>query len=351
MYRSNINRYLHVVRNIAVGESAAAQVSRLEVLEQQLQNPATAETASLRLEALGEVGLAILDRGLRHADPKVRFMAAMSLIYQQKAHACEELGRLAEEQWAFRWHALTALGAYQDLTAKQTLRKMLHARSVETRYGAVLCLVNQTEVDSEVSVESFGPGGDEKENFQLKTVYSTAEPAIHVARYKSPEVVVFNPDQSLKPGFLFVVAGWTVESHAGGAVSIQNFQQDGRDRSVRSGDQITDVLRQLGRMGATYTLVVRLLKQAAEEQSLDGRLVINALPKAERAYDPSAGTLTMPEMFQGEIDGPADRAEDLEPEEEILVGTPLTTEEPDSLDLGKTSTPPPAKGFKWPWQS
>jgi len=281
MYRTNINRYLHVVRNIAVGENVAAQVSRLEVLEQQLQNPATAEAASLRLEALGEVGLAVLDRGLRHADPKVRFMAAMSLLYQQKPQACDELGRLAEEQWAFRWHALTALGAFNDPTAKQTLRRLLHARSVETRYGAVRCLITKDDEDPEVGVERFGPGGEEKENFQLKTVYSTAEPVIHVARYKSAEVVVFNPDQALKPGFLFVVAGWTVESQSSGVVTLQNFQQDGRDRSARCSDQITDILRQMGRMGATYSLVIRFLKQAAEEQSLEGRLVINALPKVE----------------------------------------------------------------------
>lgn len=348
IYRSNVNRYIHVLRNIAIGESAAAQVSRLESLEQELRDPKTAEVASLRLEALGEIGVAVLERALRHSDPKVRFMAAMSLVYQEKPVACEELGRLAEEQWAYRWHALTALAAIPHPAGKETLRKLLQAKSVETRYGAVRCLITNDKDDSEVMVESFGPGGEDKKNFGVKTVFSTSEPIIHLARFKEPEVVLFNPDQTLRPGFSYIVMGWTVTSRSDGRVEIKHFPLDGRDRRVECSSQLGDVLRSLGKINANYSFVVRFLKQAALEHALDGRLVINALPKPNRAYDPSGTQMDMPEMFQGGLEGEATPSED-DPELETLVSADL---EPSATDIkidddSKTKT---AKAFKWPWQ-
>lgn len=347
IYRSNVNRYFHVIRNVAIGESAAAQVSRLESLEQQLRDPATAETASLRLEALGEIGIAVLERALRHPDPKVRFMAAMSLVYQEKAVACEELGRLAEEQWAFRWHALTALAAIPNPAGKDALRKLLQSKSVETRYGAVRCLVTNDKDDAEVMFESFGPGGEDKKNFAVKTVFSTSEPVIHVARFKEPEVVIFNPDQTLKAGFSFVVMGWTINSRTDGIVEIKHFPLDGQDRRVECDSRIGDVLRSLGKINANYSLVVRMLKQAAAEQALDGRLVVNALPKPERAYDPKGSEMAMPEMFQGPMDGDHEVVGDGAPETLVGTGQVAAENEVNSTSSSESKT---AKEFKWPWQ-
>ena len=347
IYRSNINRYFHVIRNVAIGESAAAQVSRLESLEQQLRDPATTEVASLRLEALGEIGLAVLERALRHSDPKVRFMAAMSLVYQEKAVACEELGRLAEEQWAFRWHALTALAAIPNPAGKEALRKLLQSKSVETRYGAVRCLITDNKDDADVMVESYGPGGDDQKNFAVKTVFSTAEPVVHLARFKEPEVVIFNPDQTLRAGFSFVIAGWTINSRNDGIVEIKHYPLDGRDQRIECGSQIAEVLRGLGKINASYSLVVRFLKQASAEQALDARLVINALPKPERAYDPSGSSMGLPDMFQGDPDSNDDGPR--EDEHETLVSTESTSpvEETNSAASSDTKT---AKDFKWPWQ-
>jgi hypothetical protein len=349
IYQSNVNRYFHVIRNIAIGESAAAKVSRLESLEQQLRDPATAETASLRLEALGDIGIAVLERALRHSDPKVRFMAAMSLIYQEKAIACEELGRLAEEQWAFRWHALTALAAIPNPAGKEALRKLLQAKSVETRYGAVRCLVTNDKDDEEVMVESFGPGDDDKKNFAVKTVFSTSEPVIHLARYKEPEVVIFNPDQSLRPGFSFVVMGWTINRRDDGKVEIKHFPLDGRDQRVECDSRLGDVLRGLGKINASYSLVVRFLKQASADKALDGRLVVNALPKPERAYDPASGGIALPDMFQGDIQGSYE-GEEGEGDPDTLVSTEPTTDTLNAPTTQKSETKA-AKEFKWPWQS
>jgi hypothetical protein len=282
IYRGNINRYLHVIRNVAVTETPAERVSRLETLEQMLQDPATAEVASLRLEAVGEMGIAILERALRHSDPKVRFMAAMALAYQEKPVACEELGRLAEQQWAFRWHALTALAAIPHPAGKEHLRKLLHSRSIETRYGAVTSLVQDNLEDEAVMVEMFGPGQSSQQNFSVKTVFSTAEPIVHLARFKSPEIVIFNPDQSIRGNFDFVEVGWTIHCGTENRVQIKKFQADGRDQSTQCSSRLGDVLRCLGQFNATYSFVVKFLQEAAKEQVLEGRLVINALPKCSK---------------------------------------------------------------------
>jgi hypothetical protein len=355
IYRSNINRYLHVIRNVAVTETPAAQVSRLETLEQMLQDPATTEVASLRLEALGEMGVAILERALRHGDPKVRFMAAMALVYQEKPIACEELGRLAEDQWAFRWHALTALAAIPHPAGKDNLRKLLHARSVETRYGAVTSLVQDNLEDEEVMVEMFGPGDSAQQNFSVKTVFSTAEPIVHLARYKSPEIVIFNPDQSIRGDFHFVEVGWTIHCGSENKVQIKKFQADGRDQSTQCSARLGDVLRCLGQFNATYSFVVKFLQQAAKDQALEGRLVINALPKSQRAYDPAAGNLAMPDMFQaGLAEGEGSVEEVVETNEATAIDDDWTISSSDNATTADDSSSEKdsrsASRFKWPWQ-
>lgn len=321
IYQDNVTRYLHVLRNVAIDESPSKQVNRLELLEQRLQDPATAEVASLRLEAIGENGVAILERALRSSNEKVRFVSALALTYQGKNSACEELGRLAASQWAFRWHALTALSAIPDSAARNQLRQMLQAQSVETRYGAVRCLTQRGENDAEMVIESFGKNG---ENFSLNTVFSTSEPVVHIARFKKPEIVIFNPDQKILPGFLFVGNGWTIKSGSDQSVEISHFRSNGGDKTVRCTSDLTDLIRTLAQMEITYSLVIQILKQAAAEKLLDGRLVINALPKPNRTYTPNAraagdgstpGSFSgdqedgeqiqggaMPEMFQGEME-------------------------------------------------
>jgi hypothetical protein len=299
------------------------------------------------------MGIAILERALRHADPKVRFMAAMALVYQEKPVACEELGRLAEEQWAFRWHALTALAAIPHPAGKESLRKLLHSRSVETRYGAVTSLVQDDLEDEEVMVEMFGPGQSNQQNFSVKTVFSTAEPIVHLARFKSPEVVIFNPDQSIRGTFDFVEVGWTIHCGTENRVQIKKFQADGRDQSTQCSSRLGDVLRCLGQFNATYSFVVKFLQQAAKEEVLEGRLVINALPKSERAYDPTAPNQPMPEMFQTDLResaGSGDEfvsAEDsgLDAPEDAAAADAETMTDPASSEKDSRS----ASRFKWPW--
>lgn len=298
IYRDNVYRYLHVLRNVAVAETSARQVTRLEQLEQQLANPETTEVASLRLEAIGNASVGVLERALRNPLPKVRFMAAMALTYLGKTSGCGELGQLAADEWAFRWHALTALSALPQPEARTELQKLLHQPSVETRYGAVRSLIQRGESEGEMTIDRFGKHG---ENFSLNTIYSTADPVVHIAKFKQPEIAVFNADQTVLPGLVFVARNWTIKSRSDQMVEIIHYQSDGADQPVRCSALVTDVVRTLGQMDAKYSMVVRMLRQAANEQLLQGRLVINALPESDRAYTPSSNqSESMPAMFAGE---------------------------------------------------
>ena len=308
VYRDNVYRYLHVLRNVAVNESSSQKVTRMELLEQQLGNPETAEVASLRLEAIGDASVGVLERALRNPSAKVRFMAAMALTYLGRTSGCTELGILAADEWAFRWHAFTALSALPEPEAKQELTKLLHHESVEARYGAVRCLAQRGETENDMSIERFGKTG---ENFALNTVFSTAPPVIHVAKFKQPELVVFNPDQKILPGLVYVAPNWTIKTRPGDQVEIIQYRQDSADRTVSCSSLTTDLIRTLGQMGAGYSMVVKLLRQAAAENMLEGQLVVNALPQSDRAYGPSSGQSgATPEMFAGESSGESFEEED-----------------------------------------
>ena len=80
-YKNNVERYMQVVRSIALRESPAQQMARLTLLERQLLDPITAATAALRLEAIGKEAVPTLNLGLKSADPEVRFYAAEALAY------------------------------------------------------------------------------------------------------------------------------------------------------------------------------------------------------------------------------------------------------------------------------
>lgn len=309
IYRDNVYRYLHVLNNVAVNESAAKQLTRLEQLEQQLGDPDTAEVASLRLEAIGEASLGVLERALRNPSPKVRFMAAMALTYLGQTTGCTELGVLATDEWAFRWHALTALSALPQPEARSELQKLLHVSSVETRYGAVRSLTQRGESEGEMSIERFGKTG---ENFAMNTVFSTAEPVVHVAKYKAPEIVVFNPEQTFQPGLIFVAKGWTIKTRSDETVEMTHYRPNNADHTVRCSTMVTDVIRNMGQMNANYSLVVQLLRQAASENLLEGRLVIDALPEANRAYSGSNSESELPEMFAGGESSKSQKSDDID---------------------------------------
>ena len=124
-YKDNIDRYVRVVRAVAISESATERMERIAALEQQLREPTTAAEAALQFEAIGIDGVPVLLKALESKDPEVRFYAAEALAYLDRHEAAAPLGEIAREQPAFRVFALTALSSMQDFGAYEQLREML----------------------------------------------------------------------------------------------------------------------------------------------------------------------------------------------------------------------------------
>ena len=78
-YQQNLARYMRVVRNIAFTESPTDRIRRMETLERQLRDPATAANVALQLEAIGKEAIPILHKATRSDDRDVRFYAAEAL--------------------------------------------------------------------------------------------------------------------------------------------------------------------------------------------------------------------------------------------------------------------------------
>ena len=96
-YKHNLVRYVRIIQNIPLGESATDRVRRLDQLERKLLEPATSATAALQLEALGKESVRILRKGLASGDPEVRFYAAEALAYLDDASAADALAETARE--------------------------------------------------------------------------------------------------------------------------------------------------------------------------------------------------------------------------------------------------------------
>ncbi|MCA9181767.1 MAG: flagellar basal body P-ring protein FlgI, partial [Planctomycetales bacterium] len=116
-YRKNPDRYMAVVRSIAISETPAERAERIVLLGKKLLEPTSAASAALELEAIGEDALEVLRTGLDAPDRLVRFYAAEALAYLEDERAAKPLGELAREDLAMRRRALTALAVMDHVDA------------------------------------------------------------------------------------------------------------------------------------------------------------------------------------------------------------------------------------------
>ncbi len=183
-YRNNLSRYLRVVRAIPLRQNSIEMPVRLERLERQLLDPNSAAKAAIMLEAIGPEAIPTLQRGAVSEDPEVKFYSAEALAYLDVEEAAKPLSEATVEP-AFRWHALTALAAMDQVAAYDELTELLQANSAETRYGAFYALRTRNPSDPLVTGERLG------DDYFYHVVPSVGEPLVHFTRYKRPEVVVF----------------------------------------------------------------------------------------------------------------------------------------------------------------
>jgi len=277
-YKDNIGRYMRVVRNIAIHETPSEHQERLELLEQQLSDPLTANTAALRLEAIGnEDAVAVLKEKIAAEDSEVRFYAAEALAYLDQTDAVEPLARAAREEPAFRLNALAAISAMDDAIAHDALRDLLQVNSAETRYGAFRALTAMRSTDPLIRGESLGG------QFSYHLLDTRGPPMIHVTRSHRAEIVLFGRDQTVRLPFV-ADAGKRilVNGLKGDRITVSRFEPGKEDKQRIVSNKVDDLIHAIVELGGTYPDVVQTLAEAKAAGALEGQLHVDALPESGR---------------------------------------------------------------------
>jgi hypothetical protein len=278
-YRHSLGRYMRVVRSVAMRETAQQRAERIGNLEMMLLQPTSSAKAALRLEAIGREALPVLKKGLAADDPEVRFYSAEALGYLDDADAVPLLAEAARGQWAFRWHALTALSVMNHVEAYDALTELLHAPSVETRYGALIALRERNPHDPLAQGEVLG------DTLRLVRIPSQAEPVVHVSRTRTPEIVVFGAEARLAtPLALPLERDLLVKSLPDGMLEVNRFAAGDDDQRQVCEPKVASLVRTLVAMGATYSDVWMALSEAKRQNALLARLEVDALPRPHRAH-------------------------------------------------------------------
>jgi len=278
-YKDNITRYIRVVRAVALRESAAERMERIDELKERLLDPVTAAGAALELEAIGKDGEETLLEGIRASDPEVRFYAAEALAYLDRREAAAPLGETARNEPAFRVYALSALSAMDEFAACEQLKALLDVPSAETRYGAFRALWAMNPGDPLIAGEVLGG------QFSYHRLDTAGPPMIHATRSRRPEIVLFGKGQRLRTP-LFVEAGprIMVTSVGDDQIAISKYSVNAADQRRIVSTEVDDVIRAIVELGGTYPDVVQALQEAKALSALASRFEIDALPTADREY-------------------------------------------------------------------
>ncbi|MCI0333778.1 MAG: flagellar basal body P-ring protein FlgI [Planctomycetes bacterium] len=298
-YADNVNRYMQVVRNIAIDESVDSLQARLLFLEQQLSDPLTAANAAMRLEAVGnDEAKETLRKGTKSNDPEVRFYAAEALAYLDDTAAVEVLADVARNEPAFRVNALAALSAMDDVMAYDALRSLLEVRSAETRYGAFRALWAMNEHDPFLRDEYLG------KQFHYHALDVPGPDMIHVTQSYLPEIVLFGRSQHFQtPLVLDAGKSILVNGQADGKITVSRFSAGSEPQKREVSTSVDEVIRAIVELGGTYPDVVQALQQAKADGSLVGRFEVDALPEPGRRFDRSI------QQASAETEGSADDEE------------------------------------------
>jgi len=279
-YRNNLVRYRRVIEQIKLRETPNDRIERIGVLEGELLVPATSSLAALKLEAIGDEAADTLKKGLESPSPEVRFYAAEALAYLDQAEAGSILGESALEP-AFRSRALLALGAMSSVEAHDALVSLLHVASAETRYGAFQALQQMNPRDPLLGQTMLG-------RVYLHEIASDAEPMVHVARTRRPEIVLFGIDQPIQTPMMVLVGKKLIVRNEGpNRVRVTRYSADGEDKIRVCNTTVNELVRALVEVEAAYPEIVRVLQEAKKQGSIPSRLEFDAIPKAGRTFNRS----------------------------------------------------------------
>jgi flagellar basal body P-ring protein FlgI len=279
-YKDNINRYVQVVRAVAISETPSERLERLNRLSDEILDRETAAFAALQLEAINQDGMPALLKAVESSDPEVRFYAAEALAYLDRHEAVDPLAEAAEKEPALRVHALTALSAMQDPAAFDQLKDMLSLPSAETRYGAFRSLWTMNNRDPFVRGDVFG------DQFHYHSLDVSGPAMIHVTRSRLQEVVLFGKDQTFKtPMKLQAGNQIIVKGEESGEVTVSKFSVKEADQKRFVSNKVDEVIRAIAELGGTYPDVVQALQEAKAAGALTSRFEVDTLPEAGRTYE------------------------------------------------------------------
>jgi hypothetical protein len=108
-----------------------------------------------------------------------------------------------------------------------------------------------------------------------------------MTRSRVPQIVVFGEHQKLStPISLTAGRHIMITARAGSdTVTVSRLSaNDDADQKITTSTRVTDIIRAVGKLNAAYPDVAQMLVQAEKQSNLPGRLEIDALPQAGRAY-------------------------------------------------------------------
>ncbi|MFN9369901.1 MAG: flagellar basal body P-ring protein FlgI [Planctomycetia bacterium] len=271
-YRHNLDRYVRVVRSVAVVEPAGGRHARLELLGRQLADPVTAPAAALRLEAIGKEAIPTLRGALDSNDAESRFAAAEALAYLGESVAASHLASAAAEMRSARPAALAALTVLDDPNGIDALQSLLSSASAETRYGAFRALWRMDRTMPLVTGDRCGDA------FSLHVLDVKGPPLVHVTRSTRPEIVLFGAEHPLADGLRVEAGGTIVVVVEGTMATVSRFVPGQSDQSVEMRAAIEPVIRGIVELGGSYPDVVQFLQQASSRRGIRSRLAFDAIP-------------------------------------------------------------------------
>ncbi len=349
LYRNNFPRYQQMIRSIAYKESDIGRRLRTEELARKIMEPETTERAALQLEAIGTDGIPFLKTALRSSNFEVRFHAAQALAYLEDSSGVEVLKQAVMDESAFRVYALAALSIITDADGVVALRELLSEDLLETRYGAVRALKENNPNDPSLGTKIF------PHKFILHAIDSDAEPAVHVVRYRAPEVVVFGSRQELRlPAVLNVGNRIRVMGEAGdNKVTISKYKLGSDPERYVVSTNLVEIIHSVAGLGASYPDVVQMLLEADAQHNLVGELGIDRLPQAGRVFLRRSGgsgstekktKLGTPSLTPGLFDRVAESEQDTTEEDNSSLARMFaardTNDIEDSTDADKSDAAP-----------
>ncbi|MEX0717331.1 MAG: flagellar basal body P-ring protein FlgI [Planctomycetaceae bacterium] len=278
-YKENFPRYIQIVRAVSFNETPVAERIRLQQLKDRLHDPEESERAAFELEAIGTNAIDTLKGGLDSRRLEVRFHSAAALAYLGRDDGVPQLAEAARVEPAFRVYALAALAVLERSAAPRHLRELMSEPSSELRYGSFRALSTLNPGDSFIRGETLNDA------FRLHVLDTAGEPMVHLTHKAKQEIVLFGAGQLLKTP-ITVRAGNQI--HVTGHPGSETITVSRYDRGIpvrkEVSTRLVDVIRAAAECGATYPDIAQMLIQAEKGHNLEGRIEIDALPRAGREY-------------------------------------------------------------------